>query len=381
MNLIKKNYLLIFLLSFTFYFNCPAANASPIQNTETDQYVDLLLSGKWNVLTDELNLLLNETSKDESKEETVHRAFYQFYRANPTVGNALDQWIEAGPPSASAYLSRGIYRIKMGWASRGGNFSFQTTKSQFRNMDAWFAAAKNDLDLAIKINPKALEAYFYLIEIDMTQGGKNKGLLYTKIISLRPSSFCAREYYLHSQTPRWGGSYVAMEATIRKARRYYNTQPRLKALEGRVVFDYGELALHDGRLAEAVKYFNQALSYGNFWLYRQKLGEAFAGMGKHQDAINEFDQVVEQKPGYAGAWDQRARAFISLKKFDQALLDANRAVNIEPLDDANLALRGFVYLKMKNFALALKDFQMAASIRPGEKYYADTIEYLMSQLK
>eukprot|EP01052_Picozoa_sp_SAG31_P006097 SAG31_NODE_277_length_18641_cov_21.357944_4_plen_284_part_00 len=59
-------------------------------------------------------------------------------------------------------------------------------------------------------------------------------------------------------------------------------------------------------------------------------GLCYANMGALQSAVDAFTRAVEADPEDARAWHNRAEALRSLQKFDAAVADSNRALDLDP---------------------------------------------------
>lgn len=84
------------------------------------------------------------------------------------------------------------------------------------------------------------------------------------------------------------------------------------------------------------------------------------GAGSELPAMGEL-QVGDVKTWAAGAItdDQllsRAKAFNDLRRYEEALADLNRALELDPNNTQTLGLRGNTYLTMKRYEEALQDF-------------------------
>lgn len=345
-----------------------------------DEVLILLTAGKYDELSKKLKGLQAAYMADSSTENEVHKAFYEFFRADANIARPLDNWIAAQPENAMAHLARGIYRDNMGWHSRGGGPASKTTDNQFSGMADWFNAAKEDLDRSIRLDATIVETYCFLIEIDKTEGWHLAQSLYRQALKIKPDSFIVREYYLSSQAPRWGGSYEAMMATISEAKPYYAQVPQLAALEGRVDADMGEIALSRQDYQTAIKHFKVALSKGDLWITNQKYGETLEAIGDHSAAIEQFSRVIQHKPGYKQAWEMRARSYAFLDKLPEALADITYAIGIEPRDDAAIAKRGAILADMDDFKAALVEFKKAREINPSNPKHSEVIKRLQNDL-
>jgi tetratricopeptide (TPR) repeat protein len=359
----------------------PQIDVAIAQNSETeqqlipeDQLLVLLLEGKYEELDNKLQALQKAYIGDRSIEKSIHRAFYEFYRADPRIGRALDKWIAKRPNSAMPYLARGIYRTRTGWVNRGENWSSNTSDSQFSGMAAWFS-------VAMIIDPSLMEPYCYLIEIDINEGGRKTRTLFNQALKINPISFIVRESYLHSKLPRWGGSYKDMNEIIAEAQSYCKDDPQLKLLEGRVAADIGELALFRKDYQGAIKYFNDALVNGDYPFYNQNMGEALYGIDDYKGAVDQFSRVITAKPGFKRAWWMRSQAYKMLHKFSQALADINYTINMEPDDDKAIAARGYIFENAGDFASALRDFRKADKLNPKNSEYQEAIKDVQQWMK
>lgn len=102
-------------------------------------------------------------------------------------------------------------------------------------------------------------------------------------------------------------------------------------------------------------------------------------------ALKEFAAAAEQAPDHfanQGAW---GNAFEKLKKYDEAILHYDRALQIEEHYLFGLRGRGRCYSKKQNYNLALKDFSKAIAIEPDNVYTilqrADTYATLRQNIK
>lgn len=318
--------------------------------------------------------------RDRRTENEFHKLSYEFYRGDPEIAQPLDAWIKQQPGDAFAYLARGVYRLKMGWLSRGGKFASQTSPGQFRDMAAWRALAVADLDQAIKRMPRLVEAYCYLIEADQTAGSQRARALFERAIKINPDSFIAREFYLHTLTPRWGGSYEAMAQFIQTFRDADSRTPELRALAGRIAADQADMLAYADRNTEAKALFIEALSKGDFWYTNQSYGELLYQLGDHAGAREQFTKVIRHKPGFKRAWWFRALTYRATRSYAEALADIERALAIEPRDDAVLAARGSIHTMGNQLDLALKDYEAAASINADKPSHREMIAKLKTAL-
>ena len=76
----------------------------------------------------------------------------------------------------------------------------------------------------------------------------------------------------------------------------------------------------------------------------QKGLEAF-DKGNYRDAVNYYDKALELYPNYSDIYFHRSRAYLYDLKFDEALIDCNKAIEIEPLYKDAFSNRAFVRIR------------------------------------
>ncbi|HSD97259.1 MAG TPA: DUF4034 domain-containing protein [Sulfuricaulis sp.] len=375
------NRLLKYLLVGLSLTGCVNTTLTPSALPREDESLLLLKQQNFDEVSKRLSAIQQVYLKNPLTENELHKAFYVFYRADKNIQQPLDEWVRNRPKDAMAYLARGIYRTKLGWTKRGTKWASDTNEAQISGMKYWFDLAKQDLSKAITLDGSLTEAYCYLMEIDMNEGGNNSASLLEKALTINPLSLTARWYFLTSRLPRWGGSYEEMNKTIIAARQYYDQFSHLKILEGRIAADIGDQYYFSNNCPKAIEYYRKALENGNFWFYNEQLGECLYQIDDYQGAMTNLSAVIKEKPGYKQAYWMRSQSYKMLENYDDALRDINYAIDIEPEDDATIAARGFIYMQFSKNDRALEDLRAALKLNPSNDQYQLYISQLESKLK
>lgn len=97
----------------------------------------------------------------------------------------------------------------------------------------------------------------------------------------------------------------------------------------------GVINLIQEKYNEAIYDFNQALNLSPDSLCEQyvvlyNLGDTHLTLKKYQTAINYLNQAIRLKPDYADAWNLRGVAYSWLNNFPQAIVDYQKALEINP---------------------------------------------------
>ncbi len=77
-----------------------------------------------------------------------------------------------------------------------------------------------------------------------------------------------------------------------------------------------------------------------------------------------LNQIVEKAPDYAEGWNQRAFILFLQGKFDEALSDAEKALELEPRHFGAMAGQAQILMRQGRFATAQKILKQAVKIHP-----------------
>jgi len=85
---------------------------------------------------------------------------------------------------------------------------------------------------------------------------------------------------------------------------------------------------------------------------------------RYDQAILNFNRAVDIAPDYADAYRMRGRAYVELSDPAMAIRDFSRVSELQPRDAAILAERGFVRLDQKDYPGAIADADRAIALDP-----------------
>jgi len=94
------------------------------------------------------------------------------------------------------------------------------------------------------------------------------------------------------------------------------------------------------------------------WLHKKQS----RGQGQYARAINDYNQVLSDKPQDAAPYYNRGRARIGQGDFSRAAEDLNRAVELEPENAAMLYQRGVALAAQNQHDAALSDYNRAIEL-------------------
>jgi len=108
----------------------------------------------------------------------------------------------------------------------------------------------------------------------------------------------------------------------------------------------------------------------NYTAYYNR-GTALAKRGDYQQAIGDYDKVIEINPTYKEAYNNRGNAYASLGNYRQAIENYDKALEINPKHITAYNNRGNAYLLLGNNRQAIGNYDKALKIDPNyaEAYY------------
>lgn len=338
----------------------------------------LLRQGKYDRVEAIIDRAEKAYRKDYRKEHEAYLTWKSFGFCQKDLERYFNAWAAAKPQSPYAYLARGIYYSDMGWALRGGRWARETSEQQFAEMHAYLAKAHGDVLKALELDQSIVQGYIELIYIIMGEGGDAEPIV-EKALHINPYSLYIHSAYLKVLLPRWSGSMVEMEAFISTMRPYYGKNPRLRTLEGRLYIEKGDQYYFRRQYAEALKYYDKALSFGDSSMAYMKRGSTLFSLKKYAEAVTSFDKALKIDPLLDIVLVKRGESHYFLRHLDKALMDAQAAIELNPFDAEAVNLRGMSFEAQGAYEEALRDYQRATELDPRFSGYRQNAE--MARIK
>jgi len=95
-------------------------------------------------------------------------------------------------------------------------------------------------------------------------------------------------------------------------------------------------------------------------------GVAESNLGKNDDAIRDFNKVLESDPNRYETYYWRGLAYNNKKMLPQAIQDLSRAIAIEPSKSEYYAWRGLLYFNVKKVQASIDDYSKAIQLNPKD---------------
>jgi tetratricopeptide (TPR) repeat protein len=93
-------------------------------------------------------------------------------------------------------------------------------------------------------------------------------------------------------------------------------------------------------------------------------GYTYRLMERYQEALQDFDRAIELNPKYTWAITNRGETYGLMERYQEALQDFDRAIKLKPKYYWAIANRGYIYRLMERYQEALQDFDHAIEYNP-----------------
>ena len=287
----------------------------------------------------------DSVQKDYRVEYRLFDAYSAFGVAILSLEPRLNEWVKLRPKSVPALLARAIFYRAAGWNARGTAPSRETTREQFQRMDSFFQRSLADLTAARRLDPKSIVAYRLMINMAASRAELTESReMLDEALKIQPYSFVLR--VAHMENLRRWGSYDAMEEFANQSAPYAKRNPRIKALQGFVDLDRAEDFERDDRKGDAIEAYQRALRFGDYWEFHYQRGSYYSRSDMDEDALEDFNAVLSQRPQSDDALGRRAASEYELARhtfgeakdayFSQAFRDIQLAVALDPTDERHL---------------------------------------------
>ena len=94
-------------------------------------------------------------------------------------------------------------------------------------------------------------------------------------------------------------------------------------------------------------------------------GNAYRDLKRYNEAIVDYNKVMELDPKDALAYKNRGLAYYSLKRYDEAIADCNKAIELDPKDAMIYHNRGVAYRDLERDDEAIADYNKAIELDPN----------------
>ena len=284
-----------------------------------------------------------------------------FDTADPGIVRPLNHWREAYPESFAPYLAFGLYSTHIGWTVRGSGTVRYTNAARFVEMKKYFGAATASLRTSLKYNPKIGIAWGELINIAKTTGDHRAvDTIFAEALTHVPKSSWVYGAYYDALAPKWGGSAAQQFALRLRMQSMFPGNP-----------DFAWVATVEDREAawnlywndknvEALATFDDLIGRGDGSGSHRGRALSLRDLGKYEEAVAEFQRVVEMDPGDPEAYAELGEIQATKKEYwAAARRNMGIALMLDPYNPAFLVIRANFMMSHAKLNAAKRDLDNA----------------------
>ncbi len=293
------------------------------------QLVRLLRERNFKEIEDEIESRYQRAVGTGTRELPVYGLLSFIDSGDPEFEPRLNEWVRVSSKSVWPLVVRAKYWKAVGWKKRGNKFADETTSDQFESFGAELEKAVVDLNQALKIDPNNVMVYASYFGVSNSSAGtRTAAELVTVANKVAPKNFVVRFTAIYFLSPRWNGSFEAMDKIVDGAK-------LARMSEDDVM-----------RLRYAVE--------------REK-GSHFSAVEKdYSTAISSYERAIKICDG-RGAWNDIVKINFKRKDWPALEVTATQLIRVWPEYVNAYERRGFAREQLGRTREAIPDYERAAS--------------------
>jgi tetratricopeptide (TPR) repeat protein/tRNA A-37 threonylcarbamoyl transferase component Bud32 len=230
-----------------------------------------------------------------------------------------------------------------------------------------FAKAEADLEAAIRLAPRRLQAYPALALVDQKQGKFDQALLqYSRSIALKPDSAELYRSRADLELARPNSTTAQRERGLRDLDQAIRLEQPINRVLARDHTNRARLLLRDRHESLALAACDAAIRVAPDYEPAHALRlDLLLKLKRHDDIIRSLDPIIAGGKATAALYELRSLARREIRDFSGAIEDLTRAMSLRPDRSGLLRQRGWLYIVSDAPRLALHDFQEAIDLDPS----------------
>ena len=251
------------------------------------------------------------------------------------------------------------------------NAIFYYKRSFTWNANREYDKAIQDLDEAIRLNPRYADAYALRGFVKSSKEDKDGAIKdFTEAIRFEVERKDLACHY------RARGNIWKDKKDYERAMEDFNAAMRLDPLDPWAFINRGDAWLDQKEYNKAIVDYDDAiirLKLVHAPAYYNR-GIAWAHLMEYDQAIRDFDKAIRLDPKDALAYASRGMAWFKKQDFGKAIKDYDEALRLNPKDAATYSRRGRAKIAKKDYDNGISDFNHAVRLNPNcafaQGYYA-----------
>lgn len=239
----------------------PSTAAAPILNGhDQTELLALLRVQAFETLESSTRQVQEQFEKGALSDIQLRNTYRQFYDIDEQDLAKIKEWKKTVPGSYAAHLILGVYFKRKGFDARGDKLISQTPQENLDRMRQYLERALTELGKSLKLTEKPFLSLFHLLDISQSDGSKEQSrALVIAANTMLPGNMLARNRFMKTLTPRWGGSYEEMKQFLAQSKKEGVSTVGLIQLEAIMYDDMAATSLAQGDRQKATTYLFQAV--------------------------------------------------------------------------------------------------------------------------
>jgi hypothetical protein len=236
--------------------------AAPISNGhDQKELLALLRAQEFETLESATRQVQEKFEKGALSDIQLRNTYRQFYDLDEQDLAKIKEWKKTVPASYAAHLILGVYFKRKGFDARGDKYISQTPQENIDRMRQYHESAITELGKSLKLTEKPFLSVFHLLDLSKSGGSKEESrALVLAANKMLPSNTLARNRFMKTLTPRWGGSHEEMKQFIAQSKEEGVSTVGLIQLEAIMYDDMAATSLAQGDRQKATTYLFQAVA-------------------------------------------------------------------------------------------------------------------------
>ncbi|CAG8513005.1 10804_t:CDS:2 [Scutellospora calospora] len=156
--------------------------------------------------------------------------------------------------------------------------------------------------------------------------------------------------------------------------------PSNNMITASILSNRGEISRLMGRNDLALADLNSSLLLIDDILTLERRGNLYISLGNHNNALTDFERILQLNPKYFSAHKNIANILFKFKIYEKSLLHLNIALQLKSDDFSLLKIRGLIYQTIGRYNDAIKDYNFALNLNPNDldlfKYRGETFRLI-----
>lgn len=215
---------------------------------------------------------------------------------------------------------------------------------------------------------------WFRMKVDVSQGNSGGPILNKagEVIGIAAAVYDSYSYAIPSNTLK-----ALLTNTKTESIHQWHKRKVIRSVQN---YNFAQEKYYAKEYNKAITYLDKAIQLNpEDSFYFMSRGSVKDALGKHDDAMDDYNQAIKLDPENILAYDVRAHSKNHVADYKGAIDDYSKILKLDPNNGEAYTVRGKINLKLKNYQAAVEDFTEAIRLDPKDldanlsiaEYYRD----------